>query len=278
MERLSCARLGCKFRHHRKSFAQFSYCCNACKNNEAVHTSNCTGAGQRVQAAAGEPAVGELEGEPIVSRDAAARLKYPSWVLPWNRTRGARPVLTMVTWYSQEFPGGHLVLPPEAIVMWKQFAELVSAQTERDMLERNLRLYAFAADQVPADLKSVNVAEAGVDGRSCLYQRSKVSGIDCCVQGRVAMQVPAISALCQAVVTIIENNLSEFAFVCTHGTHRSVACMMLLAILAFQRAQIVPTTKRTREAAGLAGLISAVSTEEGEVGLCEGKPSGFSLV
>ena len=252
MEQRSCARRECTHRHLWKSLDEFAYCCNACKHNEAWHTRNCTGAGQRVQPAAGEPAVGELKGGPIVSRAVAAC--YRSWFLPWKWTRGARPVLETVTsWYSQYW---HQVLLPEAIAMWKTFASVVSAQTEHDMLERKLRLYAFAADQVPADLESVNVHKAGVDGYSPLYHLRNVSGIDYCVQGRLAMQENAISALCQAVEKIIGNDLSEFAFVCEHGTHRSVGCMMLLATLAFQRAKIVPTTIRTREAAGWAGLIS----------------------
>jgi hypothetical protein len=51
---------------------------------------------------------------------------------------------------------------------------------------------------------------------------------------------------------IEENGMREFSFVCHGATHRSVACCLLLAAIAYPQARVHMTTRRTRDAAALA--------------------------
>ena len=104
----------------------------------------------------------------------------------------------------------------------------------------------------------INVHAAGLDGKSPFNEydlRDKgVTGVDYCLQGALVRQWPTVHVLISAVNTIVNKNLQEFAFVCSHATHRSVGCCFLLAIFAFPRAKIVLTTRRTMEAARAQGL------------------------
>ena len=104
----------------------------------------------------------------------------------------------------------------------------------------------------------INVHAAGLDGKSPFNEydlRDKgVTGVDFRVQGVLVRQWRTVHVLISAVNTIVSKNLREFAFVCSHATHRSVGCCFLLAIFAFPRAKIVLTTRRTMEAARAQGL------------------------
>lgn len=183
-------------------------------------------------------------------------LTLPAW---W--TRGSRSVLDAVDWYLNRFS---LELGPEAMTRWEMFASWM-CQRERDTFQREVKLYAFAQDawwSGAASCLFIDVHQRRVTGKpghivghsSMRYPLSQVTGVDFCVQGCLVMQPIVVDVLFEAVKTIVEQNVDEFAFVCHGGTHRSVGCCFLLAILAFPRARIILTTRRTRDAAAKQGL------------------------
>ena len=96
-------------------------------------------------------------------------------------------------------------------------------------------------------------------GEYCLNSRSKqysmqdVTGINWVVQAVLLTQHSCSRALKDAVswVEASSNWQSdpEFAFVCSHATHRSVGCAVLLATFIYKHARIRFTTKRTNKAA-----------------------------
>ena len=98
------------------------------------------------------------------------------------------------------------------------------------------------------------MALRGVNGKSTLYQLSEVTGVDERVQAVVASQEATAACLLVALERIEEEGMREFSFVCHGATHRSVACCLLLAALAYTQARVHMTTKRTRHAAALADL------------------------
>ena len=116
--------------------------------------------------------------------------------------------------------------------------------------ERTLRVHACAADCIPTSWTEhyINVAGRGVDA-TCprLYEKHDrdVTGVRLEVQAKVCSQHVAIHVIADAVSSIESHQLEEFAFVCEHGTHRSVACACLIAALVYGNAEIVLTTRRT---------------------------------
>ena len=73
--------------------------------------------------------------------------------------------------------------------------------------------------------------------------------MDECVQARVASQAITARCLLDAMQEVEKWNYRLFSFVCRGATHRSVACCLLLAAIAYRNASVHMTTKRTRIAA-----------------------------
>ena len=119
---------------------------------------------------------------------------------------------------------------------------------------RLLHLEPHKQDKIPPRFResNIDVAEAGVNGKSSHYHLSDVTGVDERVQAVVACQVPTATCLLEALERIEVDGLREFSFVCLGATHRSVACCLLLANIAYPAARVYMTTKRTREAAAQA--------------------------
>ena len=65
-----------------------------------------------------------------------------------------------------------------------------------------------------------------------------------------------MDVLYEACACIETEDLAEFGFVCSHGTHRSVACCVLLSMLFYHNATIVLTTPRTCNQARARNMIS----------------------
>ena len=105
-------------------------------------------------------------------------------------------------------------------------------------------IYAFAKAKFPPHLESqhINVSSRGVTGRCDRlydYGAYQTTGVRLEVQAYVCSQLSAIHAIADAVSMIETSDLQEFAFVCDHGTHRSVACACLLTCLVYPEAKIV---------------------------------------
>ena len=118
------------------------------------------------------------------------------------------------------------------------------------MHRTGLHIYAYAAERIPQPLASqyINDTNRGVDAKcDRLYSVGDptVTGVRLEVQAKVCSQHAAIHAIADAVSIIETEDLDEFAFVCDHGTHRSVACACLLIALVYGDAKVVLTTRRT---------------------------------
>ena len=113
---------------------------------------------------------------------------------------------------------------------------------------------------MPCELWSTDVHETGLDGRAVgLYRLWGVTGLDFKVQAVMLTQGDTACALLDAVESIEARGLLEFAVQCRSGTHRSVACCVLLAAIVYPEAQIWVTTDRTWRAAAEHGLVGSRS-------------------
>ena len=71
------------------------------------------------------------------------------------------------------------------------------------------------------------------------------------------MQVPtAAEAIVEAILRIEAENLDEFAFACSGGTHRSLALAHILISLAYKQGSLQPTSRRTDSACQNNGFTS----------------------
>ena len=98
-----------------------------------------------------------------------------------------------------------------------------------------------------------------LDAHSTLYENTEVTGINWVVQAVLLTQNSCYTALKDAVFRI-ENSRrwqshAQFAFACSHATHRSVGCAVLLATFFYKDARIRFTTRRTIRAAREFGMV-----------------------
>jgi len=148
--------------------------------------------------------------------------------------------------------GGFRITVP-VTAAWLMLQRLPSVRRRRQ-----LRIHAFARDvAAQTHVASINVHVRGVDAHCALYEPWAVTGVDTVVQAKLVTQTATARALIDACHRIETEELSDFAFVCEHGTHRSVGCALLLAMLVYNGAEVVFSTRRTRLAALSAGLIEA---------------------
>ena len=107
---------------------------------------------------------------------------------------------------------------------------------------------AYKQDNIPADFQQIHidVAARGADGKSDQhYKLEDVTGVDEIVQAKVASQEITADCLTAALEQVEANDLHRFSFVCHGATHRSMACCLLLAALAYSKACVHLTTTRT---------------------------------
>jgi hypothetical protein len=156
--------------------------------------------------------------------------------------------------YVRDLTSQHgLQMSDAAQQAWKRFEDRLTSNRPNPAC-RSLHLEPHAQDSIPPRFQAshVDVALAGVNGKSSLYRLSDVTGVDERVQAVVACQDATATCLLEALERIEEKGMREFSFVCHGATHRSVACCLLLACIAYPQARVHMTTKRTRDAAALA--------------------------
>ena len=136
-----------------------------------------------------------------------------------------------------------LQLDDAARKAWQRFGD-------RRAYPRKLLLEPHKKDAIPTCYRyaHIDVHACGVYGKSHLYRLKEVTGVDERVQAVVANQEITAHCLLAAMNRIEEENLQQFSFVCHGATHRSVACCMLLAALAYPNASVHMTTRRTQDA------------------------------
>jgi hypothetical protein len=162
--------------------------------------------------------------------------------------------------YIRELAARHgFTLSAAAERGWQRFEDRLTCALWPPPGRRSLRLEPHAQGRIPVDFEQlhVDVALRGVDGKSHLYELADVTGVDERVQAKVASQEATAECLLTALLRVEEEDLHQFSFVCHGATHRSVACCLLLAALAYPKATVHLTTARTRNAAAEAGLPSS---------------------
>jgi len=176
-----------------------------------------------------------------------------SGVLPANPLPAGKSPLAYV--HDLTFRHG-LALSAAAAQAWKTFEDCLEFRLSPSPERRVLHFEPHAQDSIPSRFQHlhVDVAARGVDGRSHLYKLRDVTGVDERVQAVVASQKETADCLLVAVCRVEEEDANKFSFVCHGATHRSVACCILLAALAYPRALVHLSTARTRCAAAAAGL------------------------
>ena len=233
---MHCARVGCPFSHGKKKFSQYHrHCCNACANDEEVHTNNCKGAGQLVQVPS----------------------SWKTFTIPSSWMRGHFEVREVVEWYER-MP---FAKKADSDVMrhWEAFAKFLDNQKQCDTLQRNIQLIAVTSKEYERTMKW---DEAILLEALCIAKnwRTEDTGLKYSVQNSLMMQNAIIDALWEAAAYIIETKeIARFAFVCHTATDCSVGCSLLLAVFVFPRAHIVLTTPDAQQAAIDCGLIPLYS-------------------
>ena len=255
---IQCRRPFCPFAHGQ-SPRRHGYCCNACRRGESVHTDNCTGRGQYVvRNPIGEAGVPGAQAEQCPAACSAAprgqqHERGEGLRLPEEWKRGDLHPWTYALWFLDRY---ELRFETGVRECW----ENISERLPRVETGRSLRLYAFAQNQLPRGMPSIDVHERGLDARADgLHRRRVVIGLDFKVQAVMLTQCDTACALLDAVKAIEDCELLEFAFQCRSGTHRSVACCVLLAAIVYPEAQIWVTTDRTWRAAAEHGLVGSRS-------------------
>ena len=164
--------------------------------------------------------------------------------LPAHWRRGKASVVSFCSWYMTEYS---IIAHPGVMPTLRTLDFMLKFVSP----DRQICLHAFAADNLPDWLEDahINLHELGVNGRSPSYQMHAVTGLNFPVQANLLSQSVLVQALLDACNMIEDSNLSDFAFVCRGGTHRSVGGILLLAMLLYPNAKLVMHTKRTARAA-----------------------------
>jgi hypothetical protein len=145
-------------------------------------------------------------------------------------------------------------MPWSARAAWDQFAASMFEVDRR----RSVTIHVLAEDSLFRNDMShvVNVHARGLTAISpSMYDMKDVTGVDFVVQAVLVTQALAAELVHEACCIIESENLNNFGFVCSHGTHRSLGCAMLLAILAYPNARVCLSTPRTMRAAIARGMI-----------------------
>ena len=164
--------------------------------------------------------------------------------LPVHWRRGKASVVSFCSWYMTEYS----IIAHPGVMPTLRTLDFMLKYVSPDL---QICLHAFAADNLPDWLEDahINLHELRVNGRSPSYQMHAVTGMNFAVQANLLSQSVLVQALLDACNMIEDSDLSDFAFVCHGGTHRSVGGILLLAMLLYPNAKLVMHTKRTARAA-----------------------------
>jgi hypothetical protein len=244
-----CARHDCPFFHSLGPRAH-GFCCNACRLGESTHTNNCSGQGQHVLAIQANQSDDVF---PLVPCTIQTEYKH-SYIIPEQWACNSGLIVTYIEWYMQH-TGLHMTYSNASA--WDKLEKKIPWIDKK----RNLVIYVLAEGSpfLKHQENVINVHSRGLDANEAsLYKMSDVTGIDFAVQAKLASQSLTAEVILEACRAIEIGNLKSFAFVCSHATHRSCACAVLLANLAYHDARIVFSTHRTNRAASVAGLTLSV--------------------
>lgn len=226
----ACLRPGCPF-HHSASPRRHGFCCNACRRGEEGHTSNCSGQ----------------------HRHPVMPVAHQAFQIPGNWACAIGGIPQYIGWHMNRLGYD---MPIETRAAWGNLQAMMAFIKQ----DRPLTIYVLAEDSASPMLNNmvtcVNVHTRGLDAYAPrLYNLKDVTGIDFNVQAVLISQPLTAEVLIDACRFIELQELDTFAFKCKHATHRSCGCAVLLASLVYQRARIVFSTHRTKQAARQRGMI-----------------------
>ena len=163
----------------------------------------------------------------------------------WARKEGEGLVEYIQKWFLWD-----LDCPSPAVVRaWTETAKLVEDIANRG---RRVTFHAGPRDSCPSTIKTVDVHEDYmIEGVPSWVQKRFVTGIDKRCVMHLMKQEP-VALVVQSVVSLVENDASdhkEYAVVCQHGKHRSVAVVMLVLACVYYNAVVAFHNHRAYEVA-----------------------------
>lgn len=217
-----------------------------------MHTRNCTGHHHQVLATV--PSSAQTAQPPRAETKGQVVFRVPT---QWICANGQ--ILEYLDWYMKRL--GCESIPAVTRSAWAQLESKMAFIKHM----RPLTIYVLAEDSTSPLVNNpdafVNVHARGLNAHAPeLYNMIEVTGIDFDVQAVLVSQPLTAEILYNACRNIELQELDTFAFVCSHATHRSCGCAMLLSMLVYWNARIVFSTNRTRRAARLRGMIEAGRT------------------
>ena len=231
----ACQRPGCPFtRKASAGHRDHGFCCNACRHAEGRHTKHCTG---------------YFHHSLTLGTPRPTQTDRPAFKIPeeWGCTTGG--IVEYIDWLTGNLLGHQMDI--ETKCAWSKMEEQMSFIRRG----RQLTIHVLAEDSASPLLMNtkacafINVNALGVKAYApLLYDQKQVTGINFVVQAVLSSQRVTAEILLHAC-RLIETGLETFAFVCTHATHRSCGCAVLLASLVYRDARIVFSTDRTVRAA-----------------------------
>ena len=194
----------------------------------------------------------------IVHRDDAA------FTIPqhWACTKGN--IVEFVRWYMNRLGHGDMSAATKAA--WAHLETKIAFVNKT----RPLTIHVLAEDASSPLLNNaaavINVHSRGLNAHArALYNTWEVTGVDFNVQAVLVSQSLTADVLYDACRAIELQELDTFTFVCSHATHRSCGCAVLLAILVYHHARIIFSTNKTRRAARERGMEEGASSKWDDV-------------
>ena len=172
--------------------------------------------------------------------------------LPAGWARGNDTVMEYLQWFTVRY---QTEFDSKTLAEWNQTEMIFNAiDSRRDSVQREtgrgpLQIHAYPHDALPHRLQYIDV-DTGIPCTAMGAGNLKyLTGCDFAVMARLTSQQSTAIALRLAMLQIELQGLLEIAFTCLGGTHRSVGCACLLAVVFYPEAHLVFHTDRTRSAA-----------------------------
>ena len=172
--------------------------------------------------------------------------------LPAGWARGNDTVIEYLQWFTMRY---QTEFDSKTLAEWNQTEMIFNAiHSRRDSVQREtgrgpLQIHAYPHDALPHRLQYIDV-DTGIPCTAMGAGNLKyLTGCDFAVMARLTSQQSTAIALRLAMLQVELQGLFEIAFTCLGGTHGSVGCACLLAVVFYPEAHLVFHTDRTRSAA-----------------------------
>ena len=172
--------------------------------------------------------------------------------LPAGWARGNDTVMEYLQWFTVQY---QTEFDSKTLAEWNQTEMIFNAiRSRRDSVQTEtgrgpLQIHAYRHAALPHRLQYIDV-DTGIQCTAMgAGNLNYLTGCDFAVMARLMSQQSTAIALRLAMLQIELQGLPEIAFTCLGGTHRSVGCACLLAVVFYPEAHLVFHTDRSRSAA-----------------------------